>query len=152
MVIHLGVLDGGQEYFPEKTGGPFARRLRSRVGPRLPADRGAGGRSMLALLPPEEVDDMMGPVLSGQGAGARWTMPALHAELARIRARKGVAFETVATGDGTEMLIVGSVGCAVRSKDGAAVSLSVAGDANSIHPDRLAPLVREAAAALARTV
>ncbi|NKS52695.1 hypothetical protein GS500_05555 [Rhodococcus hoagii] len=86
---------------------------------------------------------MMGPVLSGQGAGARWTMPALHAELARIRARKGVAFETVATGDGTEMLIVGSVGCAVRSKDGAAVSLSVAGDAHSIHPDRLAPLVRE---------
>ncbi|NKS04723.1 hypothetical protein GS528_28215 [Rhodococcus hoagii] len=108
MVIHLGVLDGGQEYFLDKIGGPFARRLRSRVGTRLPADRGAGGRSMLALLPPEEVDDMMGPVLSGQGAGARWTMPALHAELARIRARKGVAFETVATGDGTEMLMSGA--------------------------------------------
>lgn len=152
MVIHLGVLDGGQEYFLDKIGGPYAQVLRSRVGGRFPAHRGAGGRSMLALLSPEEVDDVVGPVLARPGADPRWTMPTLHAELARIRDRKGIAFETVATGVGAERQTIGSVGCAVRSRDGAAVSLSVAGDAGSLRPATLVPVLRAAAAALAKAV
>ncbi|MCL2535281.1 MAG: helix-turn-helix domain-containing protein [Nocardiaceae bacterium] len=148
MVIHLGVLDGGHEYFLDKIGGPFSRTLRSRVGARFAAHRGAGGRSMLALLRPEEVDDLIGTALEVPQPEATWTVPSLHAELARIRERKGIAFESLTTPSGS----VGSVGCAVRSRDGVAVSLCLAGDGRTVRPDSVVPLVREAAHALARAV
>lgn len=148
MVVHLGVLDGGHEYFLDKIGGPFARRIGSRVGARLQAQRGAGGRSMLALLRPEEVDDVMGPVLEEPRQGSAWTVPSLHAELTRIRERRGIAFESVTMPSGP----IDSVGCAVRTRDGVAVSLCLAGDAGSLRSRTVVPIVREAATALARAV
>ncbi|WP_430335202.1 IclR family transcriptional regulator [Rhodococcus sp. ACT016] len=148
MVIHLGVLDGGHEYFLDKIGGLFSRRLASRVGARLAAHRGAGGRSMLALLRPEEVDDLVAPALAVPQPNATWTVPSLHAELARIRERRGIAFESVTTPSGS----IGSVGCAIRSRDGVAISLCLAGDAGVVRPDKVVPLVREAAHALERAV
>ncbi|MFD4268292.1 IclR family transcriptional regulator [Rhodococcus sp. NPDC058481] len=151
MVVHLGVLDDGQEYFLDKVGGPFGRLLRSRVGARYPAYRGAGGRSLLALLAPEEVDQVVVPQLHSSGSRA-WTRSTLHAELARIRVRGGVAFESTEASVGDQSGRIGSLGCAVRTGDGVAVSLCLAGDGDAVQLDRLVPLVRDAATRLARAV
>lgn len=148
MVVHLGVLDGGHEYFLDKIGGPFARRIGSRVGARLQAHRGAGGRSMLSLLHPEEVDAVMTPMLGESRPQSGWSVPSLHTELGRIRERRGIAFESATTATGA----IDSIGCAVRSRDGVAVSLCLAGDAGTVRPHTVVPIVREAATALARAI
>lgn len=149
MVIHLGVLDGSQEYFLDKVGGPFARALRSRVGSRLAAYRGTGGRSMLALLTPERVDQLVGDELARDGARGEWTLPRLHAELNRIRGAQGVAYELTENVSGIGAGGIGSLAAAIRTSDGTVASLCVAGEAHKVRLERVAPLVREASIRLA---
>ncbi|MCJ0906358.1 IclR family transcriptional regulator [Rhodococcus sp. ARC_M6] len=151
-VIHLGVLHGGHEYFLDKMGGPLARVFRSRVGTKFPAHRGVGGRSMLAMLAPEEVDPMIEKNLASTDFDGPKKLQALHAELARIRTSHGIAYQAnhkipgFGSGRGT------SLGCAIRTHDGAVVSLCVAGEAGKVHLDRVAPLVRKAADDLAAAI
>lgn len=152
MVIHLGVLHGGHEYFLDKMGGPLATALRSRVGARFPAHRGAGGRSMLALLSPEEVDPMIERNLAAVPSADPWELDALHAELARIRTSHGIAYQSTGRVAGFGSGRISSLGCAIRTPDGAVVSLCVAGEAEKVHLDRVTPLVRKAADDLAAAV
>lgn len=150
MVVHLGVLQGGHEYFLDKIGGSFARVLRSRVGMRFPAHRGAGGRSALALLEPEEVDPLVGKNLTPTGDVQG--LNALHAELGRIRTTHGIAYEFPTRISGMESVSVVSLGCAIRTLDGDVFALCLAGEAEKVHLDRVAPLVRKAADDLASAI
>lgn len=151
LAIHLGVLDGAHEYFLDKLGGAFTLALASRVGSRLPAHRGGGGRAMLALLSPERVDNLVRPRLAGPDAGG-WTLATLHAELGRIRRAGGIAFDDRTFAPGTGRPRVGSVSAAVLTADGTAISLSAAARAGTVRLDRVAPVVRAAADQLARVV
>ncbi|MDI9914070.1 helix-turn-helix domain-containing protein [Rhodococcus sp. IEGM 1379] len=150
MVIHLGALQGGHEYFLDKIGGPFARILRSRVGMRVPAHRGAGGRSMLALLEPEEVDPLVGKNLTP--AGDAQELDALHTELARIRTAHGIAYDSPTRIAGPGSGTVVSLGCAIRVLDGTVLSLCLAGETEKVSLERVAPLVRKAADDLAAAI
>lgn len=149
LVIHLGVLDGGQEHFLDKIGGPFARNLRSRVGGRTQAHRGAGGRAMLALLPPEEVETITAASFVNRDPREVWEIDSLHRELARIRQARGIAFEPTETASGIEAGGIGSVGCAFRAGDGTPVSLCAAGHSKQVNLARVAPLVKRATEQLA---
>ncbi|MFC4605090.1 IclR family transcriptional regulator [Rhodococcus kronopolitis] len=152
MVVHLGVLDGAHEYFLDKVGGPFSRALRSRVGSRLAAYRGTGGRSMLALLTPERVDQLVGDELARAGGHGEWTLHRLHGELNRIRGAHGVAFEPGENYSGIGAGGIGSLAAAVRTSDGTVVSLCVAGEARKVQLGRVAPLVRDAGIQLSRAL
>lgn len=152
MVIHLGVLHGGHEYFLDKVGGQFARELRSRVGARIPAHRGAGGRSMLAMLAPEEVDPIIENDLSFTSCDDVRELDALHAELARIRISHGIAYQTDRRIGGAGSGKLASLGCAIKTRDGAVVALCVTGESEKVHLDRVAPLVRKAADDLAAAI
>ena len=67
-------------------------RLFSRVGRRLPAHLTALGQSLLAALTPEEVDEVLPAKLEKFTPETITSIPELHEELDRIRAR-GWAFE-----------------------------------------------------------
>lgn len=150
MVIHLGVLQGGHEYFLDKIGGTFARSLRSRVGMRVPAHRGAGGRSMLALLKPEEVDPLIGKNLTRTGNSRG--LDALHTDLARIRTAHGIAYDAPTRIASVGSDPVASLGCAIRVPDGTVLSLCLAGEAEKVRLDRVAPLARKAVDDLAAAI
>lgn len=152
LVIHLGVLEGGREYFLDKIGGPFALAIRSRVGSTLAAHRGTGGRAMLALLTPERVDDLVSAEVARGESLDGWTAARLHGELNRIRGASGIAIQESETTSGIGDGGIGSIASALRSPDGTVVSLCAAGQARKVRLDRVAPLVRAATARLARAL
>lgn len=146
MVAHLVVLDGADVYYLDKVGQARALNVPSRVGGRMPAHCTAAGKSILAGLPPEQVD-----ALFSEGVPARTTrsiseLRVLHQELSRIRSRNRLAFER---GECTPQ--VSCVGAAVRGPDGPLGAISIAGDMQA-PLERLAPLVLNAVKAVARTM
>lgn len=137
-VAHLSVLEGRVVRYLDKIGGTAAASIPSRVGARLAPDRTVSGRSMLALMPAEEVDSLL---LGGRaGAGENQRTPAqmsrLHGDLERIRARKGLAMDT------GERCVMGIAAAAapVYGPEGVcgAISLSVR---NGVSAREFAPLV-----------
>lgn len=139
MVVHLAVLADTEIFYLDKVGGRFAAQLPSRVGGRAPAHSTGLGKSMLAWLSPEQVDQQL------EGAMGRLTnrticrMPTLHQELSRIRSRNGLAFER-----GECFAGVACVAAAIRSPEGPIASISLCGDVN-VPLERVAPLVAHAA-------
>lgn len=53
MVVHLGVLDGRDVVYVEKVGGILGTTVPTRAGSRLPANRSAVGRALLAYANPD---------------------------------------------------------------------------------------------------
>lgn len=144
MVVHLAVLDGANELFLDKIGGPYAAALASRVGGLQPAYRTTGGRSMLAWLPPEEVDALLADRLDRPRGAGRWDLLTLHAELNRIRQRNGLSIDR---GDGrtaTPSVPIPSVAAAMRTPDGPAAAISVAGQVGAGVLERVLPLLADA--------
>nr|WP_220454426.1 IclR family transcriptional regulator [Nocardioides immobilis] len=143
LVAQLGVLEGANVVFLDKLGGRQALAVPNRVGGRAPAVETALGLAMLACLNPEQVDAQ----LTG---GVRAATPVadgyahLHAELGRVRQRKGVAIERGAGVPG-----FASVAAALHSADGPVAAISLvthAGDAL----ERIVPLVADAARRISR--
>ncbi|WP_067868109.1 IclR family transcriptional regulator [Nocardia vermiculata] len=151
MVVHLAALEGADEIFLDKIGGPFARTLESHVGQRSFAYRTTGGRAMLAWLPPEEVEALLGKRLA---KAKDWTLPTLHRELNRIRRSRGLSFDR---GENSTMMVgraLPSVATAIRGPQGPVAAICLCGDTNTSFAtiQRIAPLVAETAARASRAL
>ncbi len=138
LVVHLAVLDGAKISYLDKVGGRFAAEVPSRVGGRAPAHRTALGKAMLAWLPAEEVDVRIGPVIQAMPAHPMESLQLLHADLARTRARHGLAMER-----GECFSQLSCVASAVRGSVVPA-AISLVGGIN-VPLEKVAPLVVDAA-------
>lgn len=147
LVVHLTVLEGGDSVYLDKVGGRFATCVPSRVGGRVPAYATAGGKAILAGLPPEAVDGLYGPRLRGRTERTVADLTVLHQELHRIRRRSGLAFDHGESAPG-----VSCVGAAIRGYDGPVAGISLCGDTRSARLDRVAPLVADAVRAISQAL
>lgn len=120
-VGHLGVLDGRDVVYLDKTGGRSSAAVPTRVGGRLPAHSTALGKALLASLDPGVVETSLHerlPRLTPRTIGDRLE---LHRELARIRSRQGVAVDNEETVTG-----IGCIAVPVRRRGVAVAALSLA--------------------------
>ncbi|TYL45493.1 IclR family transcriptional regulator [Nocardioides sp. BGMRC 2183] len=139
LVAHLAVLDGAEVHYLDKMGGRFASIVPSRVGGRAPAHCTALGKSMLAWMSAEDVDDQIAPAIGRNTSRSIGDVATLHQELTRIRARHGIAFER-----GECFPEIACVAAAIRGPEGAVGAISLVGDAGT-QLERVAPLVLDAA-------
>lgn len=143
LVVHLAALDGQEIYYVDKFGGPGAHNVPSEVGGRAPAHCTALGKGILANLPPEIVHELYtGPVSPGRTTRSIADLGALHRELAKVRARHGLAFER-----GECFANISCVGTAVSTPRGPVAAISVVAEFGA-PVERLAPLVLEYAQAI----
>jgi DNA-binding IclR family transcriptional regulator len=142
MVVHLAVLNGSDACYLDKFGGKAAVQVPSVVGGLVPAHCTSVGKSMLAWLSPEQIDDLYRGPLVKRTAHSIGDLEVLHRELIRIRARSGLAFER-----GECFPQVACVGAAVRGPDGPIGGISLVGDVRA-PLERLAPLIANTAHAI----
>jgi DNA-binding IclR family transcriptional regulator len=87
--VHFGVLDGQVAVYVEKLPGRRPYEMTSRVGHTMPLHSSSIGKSILALLPPRERDELIGHLKLERWTDATITSRrALEAELKDIRARR----------------------------------------------------------------
>lgn len=139
LVVHLGVLAGGDVLYLDKLGGRATAAVPSRVGGTMPAYTTALGKAMLAWVEPEEVDELVGRRLSRRTPNTVASLDALHGELHRIRGRGGLAIER-----GENHPDIGCVAAAIRGPEGPLGAISLVGQAGTAL-ERVAPLVVNAA-------
>ncbi|WP_024804248.1 IclR family transcriptional regulator [Nocardia sp. BMG51109] len=142
LVVHLAVLDGPEVLYLDKIGGRAAGAVPSRVGGRAPAHCTALGKAILAGLEPEHIDRDYPRGLPRRTPRSIADLPRLHHELARIRARNGLAFD-----DGECAPGIACLGTALRGPTGTVGAVSVVGDRRAVL-ERLAPQVIAAAQAI----
>ncbi|QKG19945.1 IclR family transcriptional regulator [Actinomadura verrucosospora] len=142
MVVHLAVLDDADVRYLDKVGGSFAAKVPSRVGGGAPAHSTALGKAMLAWLPAEEVDALVGGSMGRLTQRTISDPRILYQEMHRIRVRNGIAFER---GEHTPGICCAAA--AVRGPDGPLAAVSLVGGAEC-PLEAVAPLV----AAAARTI
>ncbi|MEZ7236515.1 IclR family transcriptional regulator [Rhodococcus sp. GXMU-t2271] len=147
MVVHLSVLDGRHVLYLDKIGGRAANAVPSRVGGRLPAHATAAGKALLACIDPEQVHAECAGRMVRSTANTINSVSVLHQELHRIRQRRGIAIEREEVFPG-----IGCVGTAVHGSEGPVAALSLCGDARSAPLEHVAPLVLDAARAIAETL
>lgn len=140
LVVHLGVLFGGDVVYLDKVAGRNSAVVPTRVAGHSPAHASALGKTMLAQLPAEEVDAVLGPRLTRSTRSTIGDLQTLHRELARIRSRHGLAYDN-------EELAIGltSVAAPLRSADGEVAGLSLTGAVPLHRLQRTAPFVIRAA-------
>lgn len=138
LTVHLAVLDEGLVRYLDKVGGKLATTVPSRVGGHAPPHCTALGKAILAWLPVEEVEKIVGQLSSPRTGRTIGELGALHAELYRVRYRRGVAVERGECFDD-----IACVAAAVRSPEGPIAAISMVGDAG-IPLERVAPLVLDA--------
>lgn len=140
LVVQLGVLFGGDVVYLDKVAGRNGAVVPTRVAGHSPAHASALGKTMLAQLPAEEVDAVLGRRLTRCTRATIGDLQTLHRELARIRSRHGLAYDN-------EELAIGltSVAAPLRSADGAVAGLSLTGAVPLHRLQRTAPFVIRAA-------
>ena len=89
LVVHLGVLFGAEVVYLDKVSGGSGVAVPTRVAGRTPAHASALGKAMLAALPAEDVDAIVGEPLRKCTPATIADLPTLHQELARIRSGTG---------------------------------------------------------------
>ncbi|MEV6229131.1 IclR family transcriptional regulator [Saccharopolyspora shandongensis] len=139
MVVHLGVLEGGEIHYLDKVGGRFAASVPSCVGGRAPAHSTALGKAILAGLAPETVDELLGDRIGRLTDRTIGDIGTLHQELNRIRRRRGLAFER-----GECIPSLACAAAAVRGPEGPVGSISLVGYVQA-PLEKVAPLVVDAA-------
>ena len=140
LVVHLGVLLGADVVYLDKVAGRSDVLVPTRVAGHTPAHASALGKAMLAQLPAEEVDAVVAQRLAKRTRATIADLGMLHQELARIRARHGLAYDT-------EELAVGlcSVAAPIQTADGEVASLSLTGAVPMKRLQRTAPFAMRAA-------
>lgn len=139
-VVHLARTTGAEVFYLDKVGGPDAARVPSRVGGRAPIHATALGKAAMAWWEPEQVEELLA------GGMARLThrtiadLPTLHEELARIRGRRGLAYEQ---GEHTARIVC--VAAAVRTPSGTPVAMISLAGQELAEVERSAPAVLDAA-------
>lgn len=139
MVVHLAVLEGAQIRYLDKLGGPAAVSVPSRVGGLNPAHGTALGKSMLAWMDPEDLDVIFKDGLPAVTPQTLTQTQALYSELARVRRRGGLAYETGESFEG-----ISCVAASIRNRKRPLAGVSLVGKATD-PMERLAPLVMEVA-------
>ena len=139
LTVHLAVLEDGQVRYLDKIGSRFATTVPSRVGGHAPAHCTALGKAILAWLPAEDVDDRIADAIHTRTGRTIPDLEALHTELNRIRARRGLAVERGECFDR-----ISCVAAAVQAPEGPIAAISLVGD-TSTPVERVAPLVLDAA-------
>lgn len=140
MTGHLGVLDGKEVVYLDKTGGRLAANLPTRLGGRMPAHCTALGKAMLASHEPTTVNAIFRARLPRLTPRTIGDLDGLHRELARIRLREGIAVDQEESVTG-----VVCVAAPLRGRGPAAAALSVTGQARAVDAQRLARVVVEVA-------
>lgn len=139
LTVHLATLDGDRVHYLDKLGGRFATSVPSRVGGHAPAHSTALGKAMLAWLEPEDVEERIGSAMSRMTGSTIIDVNALHQEMHRIRARRGLAFE-----QGECFEHIACVAAAVHAPEGPIAAISLVGDPDT-QLQRVGPLVLDAA-------
>lgn len=139
LVVHLGVLLGGEVVYLDKVAGRSGVVTPTRVAGRTPAHASALGKTMLAQLPAEEVDAVFSGPLSKLTRTTIVDLATLHHELTRIRSRHGLAYDN-------EELAVGlcSIAAPIRIGEGEVAGLSLTGALPTHRLQRTAPFVMRA--------
>ncbi len=116
---HLMVLVGRQVRFIASVESTQSLRIGSRVGAMLPAHRTSGGKTILAALPAETLDQLYPTTGATSGELSATAGATLRRELARIR-KQGYAINNGETERG-----VTALGAVVADLDGPLAALSV---------------------------
>jgi DNA-binding IclR family transcriptional regulator len=140
MVVHLGVLAGADVVYLDKVAGGGGAAVPTRVAGRTPAHASALGKAMLARLRAEDVDAIFGDALRKCTPATIADLPALHQELARIRSRRGLAYDD-------QELAVGltSIAAPITMPGTEQAGLSLTGAVPAQRLSRFAPFLSRAA-------
>lgn len=140
LVVHLGVLVGSDVLYLDKVSGGGGIAVPTRVAGRTPAHASALGKAMLAAVPAERVDEVLGDTLPKCTPATIADLPTLHQELARIRSRHGLAY------DDQELAVgLSSVAASIPMTDGGVAGLSLTGALAAQRLVRTAPFLTRAA-------
>ncbi|MGY4099070.1 IclR family transcriptional regulator [Nocardia sp. R16R-3T] len=144
MVGHLGVLDGPEVLYLDKTGGRYTASIPTRLGGRMPAHSTALGKAMLASLEPSIIETSFRDRLPQLTPRTFCDRAELHRELTRIRHRQGIAVDNQESVPGIACVAVPIRG---RGATVGAVSLScrIGGDQTTLDTARLARVLIETA-------
>lgn len=149
--VHLGVLQGADVVYVDKVLGPHAIQMYSRIGRRVPAYCGALGKSLLAHIPEEQLEEKLETVeFVKRGPNTVTSKAALLELLAEVR-RQGYAVDDEETEAG-----VRCVGAPIFDHTGSVVAaVSVTGTTARISPGDvpdLAAKVIESANAISKAL
>jgi DNA-binding IclR family transcriptional regulator len=140
LVVHLGVLLGVDVVYLDKVAGSNGASVPTRVAGRSPAHASALGKAMLARLRAEDLDAMLGDALRKCTPATIADLPTLHQELARIRSRRGLAY------DDQELAVgLSSIAVPITMSDTEIAGLSLTGAAPAHRLSRVAPFLTRAA-------
>lgn len=147
LVVQLGVLSGAEVVHLDKVSGSSGVVVPTRVAGRTPAHASALGKAMLATLPAEAVDAMLGTTLPKSTPATIADLPTLHQELARIRSRHGLAY------DDQELAVgLASVAAPITMIAGDVAGLSLTGATSAQRLTRMAPFLTRAARGISERV
>ena len=135
---HLCILDDGEVLYLEKVETPRTVRVPSIVGRRYPAHCGAAGKSLLAFLAEDELEELI--KRRGLKAYTRNTLttPAQLRDGLRLVRERGYAIDNEEFEEGLEC-----IGAPVRDYSGKVVaSMSIAGPTSRVTEDRVPVLAR----------
>ncbi|MEH3132277.1 MAG: IclR family transcriptional regulator [Mycolicibacterium neoaurum] len=140
LVVHLGVLAGADVVYVDKVTGAGGPAVPTRVAGRTPAHASALGKAMLARRPAEDIDKTLDSVLRKCTAWTIGDLPTLHQELARIRGRRGIAYDEQELAAG-----LSSVAAPITLPDGEIAGLSLTGTVPAQRLVRVAPFLSRSA-------
>jgi len=142
----LGIFDRGQVLYVEIVRSKHELTIAARVGRRLPAHCTAGGKALLALLPPTVVDPILNAPLAVYTEKTITSPVRLREELEVVRQR-GYAID-----DEEFEVGIRAVGVPIRDIDGNVIAqMSMPGPTNRLTPERvpeIAQALMEAADAI----
>lgn len=140
VTVHLHVLDRLDVVCLDKLSARSGISLPTRVGGRTPAHATASGKAILAWTDPRQVDAMFRGKLVSRTPRTLPTMEALEQELAKVRARGGLAYDREEAAPG-----VACVAAPLRGSARAVAAVSLTGEASRMDLNRLSPFVMETA-------
>lgn len=140
VTVHLHVLDRLDVVCLDKLSGRSGASLPTRVGGRTPAHATASGKAILAWTDPRQVDATFRGKLVSRTPRTLPTMEALEQELAKVRARGGLAYDREESSPG-----VACVAAPLRGSARAVAAVSLSGDVSRMDLNRLSPFVMETA-------
>lgn len=136
LFVHLGVLESdGQVYYLDKIGVKPGINFPSHVGFRWPVERTAIGKAILAMISPEEAEE----IICFRENRDDISLDMLRHELIRARRSAGAATVHASVGDKTIM----SAGAPIMGPDGPLGAISISGYNVALQP--LVPLAVAAA-------
>ncbi|MDO0972575.1 IclR family transcriptional regulator [Mycolicibacterium frederiksbergense] len=140
LIVHLGVLAGADVVYLDKVAGGGGAAVPTRVGGRTPAHASALGKTMLAHVRAEDIDKTLGKQLRKCTPSTIADLPTLHQELARIRSRRGIAY------DDQELAVgLSSVAAPITMSGTEVAGLSLTGAVPAQHLARVAPFLSRSA-------